>query len=373
MKITSLNVRRLSISAEPWFRGPAPEGSPQTFEFPLLEIVTDAGIKGYSSGYCPLGQGRGSAYQLADVYTNVLLGENPLETEALWQKLRRLHRHLYNMSDGLLGVVDVALWDIKGKAHNQSIASMLGIRRRSLPSYGTGFYFNKTPEMVAANALELKNQGYHGAKFNLFDGPELDIPRLRAAREAVGPDFKLMLDGSSFYSYQDALIIGRELDCLGYYWFEEPLFDRQLGRLKELSRELKTPILAAETVSLLELGEYVRGGVSDFVRGDVGIKGGITGLWKAVGMCELLNVPLEIHVCATPLLDVANLHVACASQTCAWLESHQPMFRIGLKNNPMNIDSTGMLHLPDGPGLGVELDWDWIDNHTVEHIEGKRI
>jgi L-alanine-DL-glutamate epimerase-like enolase superfamily enzyme len=373
MKITELSIRRLAISSELWYRGAVPEGYPQTFEFPLLEIVTDEGLKGYSSGYCPLGQGRGCAHLMADVYTNVLLGEDPLQTEFLWQKLRQLHRHLYNMSDALLGVVDVALWDIKGKAYGQSIASMLGIRRTSIPSYGTGFYFNHTPEMMAANALELKSQGYHGAKFNLFDGPERDIPRLRAAREAVGPDFKLMLDGSSFYSYQDALTIGRELDRLNYYWFEEPLFDRQLGQLKELSRELRTPILAAETVSLLELGEYVRGGVADLVRGDVYIKSGITGLWKAVGMCELLNVPLEIHVCTSPLLDVANLHVACASGTCAWLESHQAMFRFGLKNNPMNIDGAGMLHLPDKPGLGVDLDWDWIENHTVEIIPGRRV
>ncbi len=373
MKITSLNVRRLAISSEPWFRDSIPEGYPQTFEFPLLELETGDGIRGYSSGYCPLGQGRGTAWQLADVYTNVLLGENPLETEALWQKLRRLHRHLYNMSEGPLGIIDVALWDIKGKAYGQSVASMLGIRRRSIPSYGTGFYFNETPEMMAANAFDLKKQGYHGAKFNLFDGPAKDIPRLRAAREAVGPDFRLMLDGSSFYTYQDALTVGREIDQLGYYWFEEPLFDRQAGRLAALARELQTPILGAETVSLLELAEQVRTNTTDLVRGDVYIKAGITGLWKAVGMCELANVPLEIHVCTSPLLDVANLHVACASQTCAWLESHQPMFRFGLKNNPMNIDANGLLHLPDGPGLGVELDWDWIDAHTVELIEGKRI
>src|SRR5690606_19069571 len=135
MKITQVRVRRLAISAEPWFRGTIPLGYPQTFEFPLLELETDSGIRGYSSGYCPLGQGRGTAYQLADVYTNVLLGENPLETEALWQKLRRLHRHLYNMTNAPLGVVDVALWDIKGKAYGQSIASMLGISRRSIPSY----------------------------------------------------------------------------------------------------------------------------------------------------------------------------------------------------------------------------------------------
>src|SRR5690606_32422497 len=119
------------------------------------ELETDTGIRGYSSGYCPLGQGRGTACHLADIYTNVLLGENPLETEALWQKLRSLHRHLYNLSEAPLGVVDVALWDIKGKAYGQSIASMLGIARRSLPSYGTGFYFNTTPAMTAQNALEL--------------------------------------------------------------------------------------------------------------------------------------------------------------------------------------------------------------------------
>jgi L-alanine-DL-glutamate epimerase-like enolase superfamily enzyme len=87
-------------------------------------------------------------------------------------------------------------------------------------------------------------------------------------------------------------------------------------------------------------------------------------------MCELFGLNLEIHTMATPLLDVANLHVGCAIKNCDFMEVIHPVYRFGLKDKPLDIDDAGYLHLPSGPGLGVTLDWDWIENHTVELITG---
>jgi L-alanine-DL-glutamate epimerase-like enolase superfamily enzyme len=367
MKITGMKTRRLQIDAKPWYgEAPIPKGEPSIFEFPLVCVSTDEGIEGYTMGYGTNGEGRANAFLLHDVYLDSLLDENPLHHEAIWQNLRRKNRHLYGLTDTILGELDVALWDIKGKAARMSIAALLGIRRTKMPSYNTASYFLPTPEKVFDAAKRVKAAGYWGCKFNVTDGPKEDIPRLRAAREAVGESFSLMLDGSSFYTFTQALEVGRTLDELQFHWFEEPIFDRQLGLLKRLSNELRVPILAAETVSLAELPEFLRENAIDLARGDVHIKGGITGLRKAMATCELFGMNLEIHTAATPLLDVANLHVACATENCEFIESHHPMFRFAIKNSPLEIDSEGYLHLPDGPGLGVELDWDWIEDHTVE-------
>jgi len=117
----------------------------------------------------------------------------------------------------------------------------------------------------------------------------LDIPRLRKAREVAGEGFPLMVDSSAVLSFEDALKIGYELDELKYEWFEEPLPDRHILQLKKLAEAIRTPVLAAETVGLFELPHYMTEGAVDIVRGDAHHKGGITGLMKALGMCELLG------------------------------------------------------------------------------------
>jgi L-alanine-DL-glutamate epimerase-like enolase superfamily enzyme len=179
-----------------------------------------------------------------------------------------------------------------------------------------------------------------------------------------------MHDASSFYSFTDAMTVGHVLSDLNYHWFEEPVYDRQLHILQRLSAELRVPILASETTTLAEKAGFLRTGAVDLLRGDVMNSGGITGLRKALAACELFGYNLEIHTASSPLLDVANLHVACSVTNCELLETHHEMFRFGLQGTPLEPDEAGYVHLPAGPGLGVELDWDWIEDHTVGTLSG---
>ena len=371
MKITELTTRVLALDAAPWYGdSPIPHNVPPVWHFPLSCVSTDEGIDGYTMGYGANGEGIGSAHQLHDVYLRAILGRDPRRTEELWQELMSLNRHLYPMTDGLLGMIDVAFWDIRAKAAAMPIAEMLGVYRNSIPAYRTGSHWNLTPEDTFNEAGSVKQRGYRGYKLTLYDGPAADIPRLRAARQAVGEHFPLMLDAVSEYSFTQARRVGRELDDLAFHWFEEPVPDRNISTLGRLSSQLKTPILATETVTLRELAQYLNPRVIDLARGDVFIKAGITGLRKALALCELVGMNLEIHALHSPLLDIANLHVACSVSNCEFFELHHPMFRFALKGNPLDIDRNGELHLPERPGLGVQLDWDWIDNHTVLKLSG---
>lgn len=366
MKITGLTTRIIEFDPTPRYGGhPIPAGRPKTWQFPLVVVHTDEGLEGYSMGYGPHGDGPSLAHNLHAVYAAELLGEDPRQTDALWHKLMRKGRHLYTMTDALVSVLDVACWDIKGKAARLPIATLLGGHRTKIRTYATGWQFMPTAEQVLEEAKQFKALGYHGYKLQLWQGPEHDIPLLRQARQAVGEGFNLMQDANSGYAYVDALRVGRVLDELNFLWFEEPIADRQLSLLVELSRNLKTPLLPAETVRWGELGEFFRHGRFGMVRGDVHLKAGITGLSKAFGASELLGMDLEIHTAGVPLLDVANLHLACAFGNCRFMEHHHPIFRFGLKNSPLNVDAEGYMHLPTGPGLGIDLDWDWLDNHTT--------
>ncbi len=372
MTITDITTRIVRQSSALWYGPrPIPAGYPPYFDFPLTTIHTDEGIEGYTMDYGPLGQGRGSAHALHDIYYYDLVGQNPLHHEAIWQRFRAKQRHLYNFRETIWGNLDVALWDIKGKAAGMSIAVLLGKYRDKVPVYSSCPPQTVTTTEEVEEQVRLKiGQGFRGIKLQLSGGSEADIPRLRKARETAGADFPLMLDSSAELSFEDALKIGYELDDLKYEWFEEPFPDAHILQLKKLAQAIRTPVLAAETVGLFELPHYMVDAAIDIVRGDVHHKSGITGVMKALGMCEMMGYEFEIHTAASPLLDIANLHVGCATRLTRFLESHHPMFRFGLKGNPLEIREDGCQHCPVGPGLGVEIDWDWMDDHTVEILKG---
>ena len=373
MKITGITTRIVRQSSNLWFApDPIPAGYCPFFDFPMTILHTDEGIEGYTMDYCPLGQGRGSAYAVHDIYYHDLVGKDPMDHESIWQQLRSKQRHLYNFRETIWSNLDVALWDIKGKRLHLPISKILGQVRDKVPCYSTfPPQTIKTIEELAEQVSEKLKIGFRGIKLQLSGGAALDIPRLQKAREVAGSNFPLMIDSSAALTFEDALKIGYELDNLHYEWFEEPFPDVNIIQLKKLSQAIKTPVLAAETVGLFELPLYMADGAVDIIRGDVHHKGGVTGAMKAIAMCEMMGYEFEIHTASAPLLDIANLHVACATRLSRFCESHHAMFRFGLKGNALEIDKDGFQQCPSKPGLGVEIDWDWIDDHTEEVIKDK--
>lgn len=365
MKITSIESRVIGYDVGEAWGGILPEGITSSwYEYSFDTFHTDEGIDGQTNQNANLRDGGAMVHVLHGLYAPQLIGEDPLEVERLWHKLRRLNRHAYNLSDGMAGAIDVALWDIRGKAAGMPIATMLGTARKRIGAYATARNIEPTPEAVFEEARARKEEGYHAFKVQFWDGLARDIPRYRAAREAVGPDYPLMQDAAGMYSYAEALAVGKVLGDLDYTWFEEPIPDRNLFQLQRLTDQLAVPILSGETSRVHELAEGMRMGAFDIARGDVHMKEGITGLRKAAGMADLLGFDLEIHAINQPLLDVANLHVAMSIANCRWSETFHPIYYRGLKGEPLAIDADGYKHLPTGPGLGVELDWDWIDDNT---------
>src|SRR5690606_8569317 len=140
------------------------------------------------------------------------------------------------------------------------------------------------------------------------------------------------------------------LDELNYHWFEEPVHDAQTDILKRLADQLRTPILAAETTTAHEVPDYIRNGSVDIVRGDAYIKGGITGLRKALATCDLFGYDVETHPAATPQLDVANRQAARSVKNSGKDKNHHPVFRIAQKSGPPEIHHKGYQLLPAGPG-----------------------
>ena len=196
MKITAIESRVIGYDiAEAWGGASCPRPSTRRwYEYSFDTFHTDEGVVGYTMQNANLRDGAAITDVLHDLYAPQVIGEDPIASEALWQKLRRLNRHAYNLSDGIAGAIDVAVWDIRGKVAGLPIASMLGLAREKIPAYATARNIDPTPEDVYKEAAERKAQGYHGFKIQFWDGLDRDIPRFRAAREAVGDGYPLMQD-----------------------------------------------------------------------------------------------------------------------------------------------------------------------------------
>ncbi len=333
----------------------------------VIVVRTDEGIDGHGFAWGAKAE-RGTADFIAGVIRPVLLGENPLHREKLWHKVRKADRWFGLMPFNVHGPVDVALWDIAGKYHDAPICDLIGRYRDRLPAYASSLVL-PTPEDYAKEALHYRALGYTAYKLHPPGTPEADVAACAAVRAAVGDTLVLMSDPVAAYNYTQALWVGRELEKLNYHWLEEPLSDFDLYGYAKLCRDLDIPIAAAESTpgSVTSAAQYITNQAVDIMRSDVSWKSGITGLLKTAHLCEAFGMSCEIHTTTLSLMEVANLHVACAIPNCEYAEVLVPAstFEFGIKQ-PLKVDADGTIALPPGPGLGVELDWDAIDNATVE-------
>lgn len=339
--------------------------APHLSEFVAIQIRTDEGLTGESLS---LGGGQGMAHYLSNTIKPLLIGRDPADREAIWQDMWELNR-LWFTPLFAIGIMDVALWDLYGKSVGQPIHKLLGGYRTKLPVYASSMT-KPSVEAFVEEALKYKEMGYHGYKLHVVGRPNEDIAACRAVRRAVGDDWALMIDVVSAYNQTDALRVGRALEELDFEWYEEPLRDYDIHGYKMLAQALDIPILAVEVNegSIYTMTEYITERAIDIVRGDVAFKGGVGQLKKAAALAEAFGMNLEIHSNANPVLEAANLSVACSIRNTTYYEQLVPegLFNQGTEA-PIRIDREGYAHVPEGPGLGMKIDWDFIEAH--KHAE----
>jgi L-alanine-DL-glutamate epimerase-like enolase superfamily enzyme len=339
----------------------------KTMDVTLVTVSTDQGIEGHSMGRAVGGApGAILAQEVASVAKRLVLGESPFDREKIWQKMWALTTRV-RLSIFALSCIDVALWDIAGKALNTPVYELIGAYRDKVPAYASSGVHAAVEEYVN-EVLLCREKGYRAYKLHPFGVPEKDIEACRAVRRAAGKDMALMLDPTGDYDHRQALWVGRRLEELEFFWYEEPIGDFDIGGYAELCRALDIPVLAAEVLpgSLYSLAEFIARKATDIARGDVYWKGGITGVLKMARLAEAFGMKLELHHGASPIMDWANLHAMAAFKNGDYLEILIPKEPLdyGLKEY-VEIDREGFVHLPRRPGLGVEIDWEFINAHTV--------
>jgi L-alanine-DL-glutamate epimerase-like enolase superfamily enzyme len=339
----------------------------ETVDVTLVTVVTDEGIEGHSMGRAVGGApGVVLGQEIASVVKGLVVDLNAMDREKVWQKLWKFCSRV-RLSTFALSCIDVALWDIAGKAANTPVYKLIGAYRDKVPAYASSGVYHEV-ESYVEEALRCRERGYQGYKLHPPGIPEKDVEACRAVRKAVGEDMALMIDPTGAYDRRQAMWVGRRLEELNFYWYEEPIGDYEISGYAELCRALDIPVLAAELLpgSVYSLAEFIIRGATDIVRSDVYWKGGITGVMKMAHLAEAFGLKIELHHGASAIMNWANLHAMGAFKNGDYLEILVPEEGVDYGLHQFaRIDKEGYVHLPAKPGLGVEIDWDYINGHTV--------
>lgn len=316
----------------------------------FVRILTDEGI--YGIGECS-GWPRVIQTAIKDL-TPMLIGEDPAHIDRLWHKLFASmmgHGMLGTVGGGALTGIEMALWDIKGKALGQPVWNLLGGRfRDKVRVYGHATDTTKADRLLAL--------GYTGIKVGFTGTVDLDL--VAAIREHAGSKVDLMVDahGPSWMTTQDAIQVGRELESLDLLFYEDPVAPEDLDALARVRDAVTVPLAAGERVSTIwGIQPYIDRGLVDVIQPDTGRAGGITQMRKMAAMAEGHYITMAPHSGSLgPVAEFAALHVMATIPNALMLERVE--FDWEGRNDvitrpPKVVD--GHLAVPDTPGLGVDI------------------
>ena len=329
----------------------------------VVTVETDEGV----SGHAFLSRPDHHAQPLIDVIKPRVIGKNPQDIGAIWKDLWKQNRAVSTFA---IGAIDICLWDINGKVAGQPIHRLLGTVREEMPVYSSTAWWD-TPQEYAEEALKFQSEGWTAHKIHPHADPKEDIEICRAVREAVGPEMKLMLDSMWAYQYEDSVRVGRAIEELDYYWYEDPLAEEDIYSYVKLCAKMDIPIMSTEFAPGRYYGmtQWITRYATDILRGDVAVTGGITPLVKLCHLAEGFQMKCEIHHGGNSLNNVANLHVMMATPNSEFYE-YFPSTGGLVYGLAEEIDMTGgVVHAPMKPGLGHEIDWPLIKSQLQGTLE----
>ncbi|MBI4551139.1 MAG: mandelate racemase/muconate lactonizing enzyme family protein [Candidatus Latescibacteria bacterium] len=366
MTITNFQTLVLAAPLKKPMGGISHSGPVYSRKTALIQVMTDEGLVG-------LGESFGIPELVPPIVQHVfrplLIGQDALDTEGLWD---RMYRGLgYHGQKGLLvevlSGIDIALWDLRGKAVGQPIYKLLGeTHRTTLPAYAAGMYFSQV-DNLRAEARSYVEQSFSAVKLKIGVGNKVpDEVAVRTVRETVGPDVRVMADLNCGYDYEKALEAGKKLEPYDLHWLEEPVPPEYLEDYHRLRQTLTMKIAGGEA-------EYTRWGFKamfekeavDVAQPDLMRCGGLTEGRRIAQLAAEYGVPVSTHAWLSIVGMVASLHYGAA---CPLFES----FEFEMTENPLRDDITvqklraerSQVKVFEGPGLGLDL----IDEQVARYL-----
>ncbi|HEY5635807.1 MAG TPA: mandelate racemase/muconate lactonizing enzyme family protein [Burkholderiales bacterium] len=378
MKITDVISHQLSVPVDEPFTS-ARGWTYKTKGALVVEILTDEGLTGWGDCYGPAAVNKSIVDTLLKPS---LIGRDPFDVEVIWEALYNKVKDygLTGMTISSISGVDIALWDIIGKACNKPVHKLLGgAFRTRVESYATGLYFrdmNRLNEEAVEEALGYVEQGFRAVKMKIGLGSlKKDIARVAAVRDAIGPDVDLMVDANHCFNVPQAINIGRELEKLNVAWFEEPVSPEDLEGYVEVTRALDMAVAGGENeFTKFSFREILVRRAMDIVQPDVCAAGGLTECKKIAALAQAHGTQCVPHAWGTAIGLAATLHYLASLPECPpclvpmppLLEYEQTFnpFRDQLSQVPIT-HARGWVEVPTGPGLGIEIDRAILDKYRV--------
>jgi len=300
----------------------------------------------------------------------LLIGHDPCQGEALWDRCYRLTRWYgrKGVAISALGGVDIALWDIRGKACGKPVCELLGKRLSRVRTYASALLWKDDPVELVGEAKRHLAHGFDAMKMRLGRNYEYDHDAVNLVRDAIGPDRQLMIEGNARYNLEQARRMAKEYRKRDVYWFEEPFPPEDTDSYLALRPNLGLRLAAGENeFGLQGFRELVDRGTVDILQPDSSRCGGITECHRIGLLAAKHGLQVATHGWSDAVAIAANMHVVASLPTGLMVE----MDRTGnglvdhLLKDPLTV-SDGELHLPLGPGLGIELDPAAVKRFTLE-------
>ena len=356
----------------------------------IVEIETDEGITGWGECFGPGNIAFANKGIVEKVIQPIVLGMQALDRDVIWHKVYNLMRDhgQKGMPLQALSGVDIALWDIAGKAANLPLYKMIGgAHRDKVEVYGYGMMLrpeniNSLISRFKEESAEIKEMGFKALKMKVGVGPKDDIKLIEAVREGIGDNFRFMVDANHGYTTHDALYVGRAMEEFSPYWFEEPVAPEDLDGYRELRAFLKVNISGGEA-------EFNRWGWRkllesrglDIAQPEVCALGGISEYLRVLALCHSHFTPVVNHVWGSAIAVAVNLHLLAAMPPLpGGLFPWEPMLEFDTTHNhfiddllTVSLDiknqvknNNGTVSLPNGPGLGVTPQRDFLDKFRID-------
>ncbi len=348
----------------------------------IVRVITDEGLEGVGEVRM-LNHTDALLGYLAEAVPNHILGHDPSNIEDLVQRMfRNDFARAGEIATSAIATVEVACWDIVGKALGQPVYKLLGgsVRDR-IKAYANGWYtVERTPEEFHAAALRVIEKGYRALKFDPFGSGfyELEpnerikvLELVEAVRSAVGPEVEVLIEMHGRFNPATAIAMARELERFNPSWVEEPVPPENLAALKKAAEKINIPIATGERMhTRYEFRELLESQAADYIQPDITHFGGILEVRKLAAWAESYYVLVAPHNVGGAISTAAALHLAAATPNFkiqehfndfadAWIKQTAP-------GNPEVVD--GYFALPQGPGLGVTLNEDIVQAHPRQKV-----
>ncbi len=339
----------------------------------ILRLHTNVGIVGEYVGVI------GPALAEVRAVADYLIGKSALSRESIYNDIKRASRQWGGLG---LGVIDICLWDIAGKLYDEPLYRLLGGEKRPLKAYASTLHGDEnggltTPEQFGEFAQQCLEMGYKSFKVHGWgiarNNIEREIENVLNLGKKFSDKMDLLIDPAcEVKNFGDALKLGRACDEAKFFWLEDPFQDGGVSQFahRKLRQMIKTPILQTEHIRLLEQHvDFIVAEATDYVRCGAHEDGGITGAMKIAHASEGFGLDVELHgpgpVHRHVMSAIRNTNFFEVGLVHPLVKTIWPSIYQNYSDDLDCIDNEGNVYAPDGPGIGVDIDWDWIKHHKV--------